>query len=376
MARTDALLTAIEAVHAAGLEEGRWPSALGALADAVGVGAATLETYDLRGKRHRRWFGHGIDPALRSEYLNLYDGRGPEDWSRPRFPPSRPRFPAGHVFDGTGRGREPFYTPYLGRLDLTPFAAGVLGDDRRQTVITVRQDERRGALDRGSVRRFGALFGHVRQALQVGERLESGALHAAGLVAALDMMRRAAAVLGADGAILHANAALLRIAAGDDGLSLSGDGVHFVSTGGGRRFQTAMAAALALADGVERAAPAPVVAPRPSGAPAYLITLKPILKAERELVGGAPAVLMLVHDPLSDGGGSAGAAGLKTVFGLTDAEALMAEALIQGQSPSTWARRRAISVNTAYTHLRRLKEKTGAGRLSDLISRLNRADGG
>lgn len=376
MSRTDALLTAIEAVHAAGLEGGRWPVALGALSDAVGVGAATLETYDLRRKRHGRWFGHGIDPALRSQYLDLYDGRGSEDWSRPRFPSPRPRFPVGHVLDGGGQGREPFYTPYLGELDLTPFAAGVLGDDRRQTVITIRQDESRGALDAGAVRRFETLFGHVRQALLVGERLESAALHAAGLVAALDLMRRAAAVLKRDGTVLHANAALLRLAAADDGFSLSRDGPSLASPGGRRRFQTAMAAALALADGAAVTAPAPVVTSRPSGAPPYLVTLKPILRPERELAGGDPAVLMLVHDPLTDGGGSAGAAGLKSVFGLTDAEALMAQALTEGQSPSTWARRRAISINTAYTHLRRLKEKTGAGRLSDLIRRLNRADGG
>ena len=51
----------------------------------------------------------------------------------------------------------------------------------------------------------------------------------------------------------------------------------------------------------------------------------------------------------------------------------MAAALVQGQSPSTWARSRAVSINTAYTHLRRLKDKTGAGRLSDLIHRLNGA---
>ncbi len=376
MSRTDTLLSAIEQVHAAGLEEGRWPAALGALAEAVGVSAATLETYDLKGKRHSRWFGHGIDPRLRGEYLGLYDGRSSEDWSQPRFPSPRPKFPGGHVLDGAGQGREPFYTPYLGELDLTSFAAGVLGDERRQTVITVRQDERRGPLDDGSVRRFSALFGHVRQALQVGERLSATASQATGFITAIDLMRRAAGVIAVDGAILHANDALLRLAASGDGLGLSPDGLQIASPVGRRSFRRAMAAALSLAAGADRAAPAMVAAPRPSGSPPYLITLKPILKTERAWVGGEPAVLILVHDPLMDGGGSAGAAGLKTLFGLTDAEALLAQALTEGQSPSTWARRRAISINTAYTHLRRLKEKTGAGRLSDLISRLNRGEGG
>ena len=373
MPRTDILLSAIEAVHAAGLDEAGWPVALGAVAEAVGVPSATLETYDLRDKRHSRWHGHGIDPALRAEYLSLYDGRGSEDWSRPRYPSPRPRFPSGHVLDPTGRGREPFYTPYLGALNLHPFAAGVVGDERRQTVVTIRQDETRGALRPSAVQRFELLFGHVRQALAVGERLGAAALHAAGLAAAVDAMRRAAAVLAADGRVLHANPALLRLAAARDGLSLAPTGLAFSAPSARRRFEQAMARAHALVRGEGGPAPEPFVMPRLIDGPACLVVLKPILEGEREAVGGEPAMLAIVHDPLADGAVSADAAGLKAVFGLTDAEAAMAAALVQGQSPSTWARNRAVSVNTAYTHLRRLKEKTGAGRLSDLIHRLNGA---
>lgn len=374
MRSTQVLLNTIEAIHAAGLDKDVWPDALGALADAVGVPAATLETYDLAGKRHRRWHGHGIDPALRAEYLTLYNGRGSEDWSRPRFPSPRPRFPEGHVFDASGRAREPFYTSYLGALNLHLFAVGVVGDERRQTVITVRQDEAAGALEQAAVERFSLLFGHVRQALVVGERLAAANLQAAGLTAALDAMRRAAGVLAADGGVLHANAALLRLAEVRDGLSVGRAGLGFAAPACRRRFELAMARALALGRGETGPAPEPFVTPRLSGAPSWLVVLKPILEPERETVGGDPAVLVLIHDPLADGGGTTDAAGLKALFGLTDVEAAMAEALVQGQSPSTWARRRAVSLNTAYTHLRRLKEKTGAGRLSDLIRRLNRAD--
>ena len=58
-------------------------------------------------------------------------------------------------------------------------------------------------------------------------------------------------------------------------------------------------------------------------------------------------------------------------FGLTRAEADLALALQAGGSPTGYARERTLSLNTVYTHLRRLKEKTGATRLSELIGRLN-----
>jgi DNA-binding CsgD family transcriptional regulator len=42
-----------------------------------------------------------------------------------------------------------------------------------------------------------------------------------------------------------------------------------------------------------------------------------------------------------------------------------------GMSPGDYAREHAVSVNTVYTHLRRIKEKTGCHRMAELIRRLN-----
>jgi DNA-binding CsgD family transcriptional regulator len=56
---------------------------------------------------------------------------------------------------------------------------------------------------------------------------------------------------------------------------------------------------------------------------------------------------------------------------LTEAEARLAQALQQGMSVTDYARERALSPNTAYTHLRRIKEKTGCKRMPELIRWLN-----
>jgi hypothetical protein len=52
MAKRDQLMSTIEAIHAAGLDEARWPSALGAVASVVGGSAASIELCNQRDISH------------------------------------------------------------------------------------------------------------------------------------------------------------------------------------------------------------------------------------------------------------------------------------------------------------------------------------
>jgi DNA-binding CsgD family transcriptional regulator len=79
--------------------------------------------------------------------------------------------------------------------------------------------------------------------------------------------------------------------------------------------------------------------------------------------------LVLVNDPLDANRVALNV--LRDAFGLTGAEAALAQALQNGIAVSDYARSRAISLNTAYTHLRRIKEKTGSHRTAELIRKLN-----
>jgi DNA-binding CsgD family transcriptional regulator len=61
----------------------------------------------------------------------------------------------------------------------------------------------------------------------------------------------------------------------------------------------------------------------------------------------------------------------REALGLTEAEANLALALQEGMTVTDYARSRAVSANTAYTHLRRIKEKTGCKHMPELIRWLN-----
>ena len=79
--------------------------------------------------------------------------------------------------------------------------------------------------------------------------------------------------------------------------------------------------------------------------------------------------LVLVRDPLSHRTVAGGL--LRDVFGFTDAEANLAQAVLAGTSLAHYARANAVTLNTVYTHLRRIKDKTGCSRMAELIRKLN-----
>ena len=370
MGRTDELLDVIEAIHAAGLEDGRWPDALRSVTRMAGASAASLETYDFARRSHRMWHGYGSEPEMIAAYLSFHSSDNVYAPDRTPGPGAR-KFPQGHILDAAGLGREPFYAEYITYTDPRYFAACILDRGRGpETVFTLTRDPSQGHMERADVELFGRLMQHARLALQVSARLGDAKGEARSLTRILDLIGGGVALLDRSGGVLHANAALTGMAAEGDGIRLAKDGVRLASREARERLGAALGAALALGRGEDLAAPKSFAVGRPSGAPPYVLTLRPVFGGEADEAPGAAAVLF-VHDPRS--GRATGTEGLRALFDLTPAEARLAEALMRGLSPVDHARDSGVSINTAYTHLRRLKDKAGAHRLPELIHRLNEA---
>ncbi|WP_298744400.1 helix-turn-helix transcriptional regulator [uncultured Brevundimonas sp.] len=371
MARVDALFGAIEAVHTAGLDADRWPAAIERMARVTGSCAATLEVYDLDARRHRAFHEWGVDPTLLEEYLQLFTGqlyvRRNEVGARRR------RFPAGHLLDRSGQEREPFYSDYLGDLDLSGFAAGILNEaPSTQAVLTMRRNPAGGSAGGDYLEMFQALASHVGLALKTNAELRRSRGQARALAEALDLLDIGAALVRADGAVTHANAALRTLTEGQDGVSAGGGGLRFAGLEARRRYGAALDAVSALRDRRGLDGPVAFQAARPSGAPRLTVAVRPLFTDPSDTPPEAAAVVF-VHDPLARLTRTSGAELRRPPFNLTIAESHLAVALMQGTSPVDYARAQGVSINTAYTHLRRLKDKTGARRLPELIHRLNEA---
>jgi DNA-binding CsgD family transcriptional regulator len=79
--------------------------------------------------------------------------------------------------------------------------------------------------------------------------------------------------------------------------------------------------------------------------------------------------MLLIHDPLQRNSATTGM--LQDLYGLTNAEANLVEALSGGMTAVAYARSRRVSVTTVYTHLRRTREKTGWKSVAELTRRFH-----
>ena len=75
--------------------------------------------------------------------------------------------------------------------------------------------------------------------------------------------------------------------------------------------------------------------------------------------------MVLVHDPLWRNAATSQI--LQELFSLTNAEAHLAQALCTGTTTGAYAAERGVSLNTVYSHLKKIREKTGCKSVPDLI---------
>jgi DNA-binding CsgD family transcriptional regulator len=371
MARGDDLIATVEAIHTAGLDAACWPNALAALARTVGGNAASIEVVDQHTLRHREMYSYGLPGAEEIAFL-------------PEFPQLNIRFPFVArqklnelswdymILDEAAMRRAPFYAEIMPRFDIRYFVAGVaLKTASEFATVAVHRSPRMGHVQRSGIATMRTLMAHMRQAFDVGRRLKTAAGARDMLERALDRLADAVALLRADGAVVYANDALQAISRRGDGVRLRRGMIELAAADARARLDDAIAAVLRLRDGdIATSANCDFPVPRSTGASPYVVSVRPLMDNEHKHLAGSDAVaIVFIRDPLSRN--IAAVCLLREVFGLTDAEAGLAQALQSGVPPGAYAQDRAISLNTVYTHLRRIKEKTGCNRMAELIAKLN-----
>jgi DNA-binding CsgD family transcriptional regulator/PAS domain-containing protein len=208
-----------------------------------------------------------------------------------------------------------------------------------------------------------ALMPHLERATALNHRLRQADLLADAARGTLDVLPQAIFLL--DGrALRYANAAAEQLLGAGDGLRLRHGLLYAASHADAAGFD----AALARATG--RHGPPAATAlrlPKRAGAPLSLLVVP--FPSEAPLAFGArPAVLVCAIDP--DRSLALRHADLIDLFGLTAAEAALANDLLSGAELHEIAARSGRSVNTLRTHLARLMAKTGANRQSRLVQLL------
>lgn len=370
MPKADKLLQTIEALHAAGLDETLWPSALRSLSHLFGAVGTTLEAIDKRSMRLTDFWAHGVPSGSELDYVDHFISISPRTalGFRPCTDPVAYDY---MLLDEAAIDRNPYYSDFLGRAGLRYFVSAALTHTLDEfAAVAVQRSPRQGHVGEREIAVMRQLVPHLRQAFDVTRRLRSGAAAARSLERAFDWLTDGVALIARDGTVLYANEVLQDIARGK-GIAIRKGMLVFDSPEARGRYAEAIGAILRLRDGhADKVVPQDFPAARSPATPPCLVSLRPLMRGARETdTRGQAVAIVFVRDPLRQD--AANARLLVEMFGLTPTEAGLARAIQSGMSFDKYARERAVSLNTVYTHLRRLKEKTGCKRISELIRTLN-----
>ena len=366
--KTD-LLATIEAVHVAGLDAERWPQALAAITQTIGGVGATLEVIDRRTFTHREFRSYGIAPAHQLQYVEQYAAISPR--IRHALRQERGKIIWDYLaVDEQAMNGSPFYMEFLASQDLRYAIAGILDTPKEEFgVVGIQRSRRQGHVERSEIALMERLFPHIQQAFDVARRLKGAGEAGHSLEHVLDWLADGVALVRADGKVVHCNAAFAAIARRADGIGIRRGFIDIAAAESRARFEAAIGDASRLRSGDPlRVAADDFAVPRRSGATPYLVALRPLTEKSARVDDAHAVAILFVHDPLARG---AALRLFRDVFGFTESEAHLAQALQGGVPIADYARTRAVSVNTVYTHLRRIKEKTGSKRMAELIHKLN-----
>jgi DNA-binding CsgD family transcriptional regulator len=366
MADNDQLLQTIEAVYASGLDSDRLPEALEATSRLLGAAGATFEVFNKTAKRHNAFHAVGVPTVARTPYVE-------------HFATLNPRYPyimrqcAGHVswdhqiLDEAGMRRDPFYSEFLSDLGLRYFLGAVLEQTPDEiAVVSIQRTRKQGHVDKREIALMRRLYPHYQRAHDLATRLKIISSDRMVLENALGWLADGVALLRADGNIVYANETLRALAQRGDGFRIAGRTIEFGTPDARRRFEAALGAVERVGDLSRDAGVTDFPVIRSHGMPAYIVSVRPLVCGEMRAPWDTGAdVIMFVRDPLCRN--VASSQFLQELFGLTNAEAHLAQALCTGTTTTAYASERQVSLNTVYSHLKRIREKTGCKSLPELI---------
>jgi DNA-binding CsgD family transcriptional regulator len=203
---------------------------------------------------------------------------------------------------------------------------------------------------------------HICRALQLQHDLAAARAETSLHRDLLDRLPIGLVLLTAEGRIVDMNGSARAMLDGNDGLGLRAQRIELQDRAAQRAFATQRhAAGGAAVDGIGGV----VRVPRPSGRPAYVLSVARCFVDLSRLLGANAAVVVSIADPAR--AVALPASALRELWDLTAAEAQIAMAIAAGSPLDEIAARNRISRETVRVHLRRILAKTETHRQSELV---------
>lgn len=340
------------------------------MAAAVDAKSGLLRTLDLDGDRR----------VVQSHHLNLPDDLQREYCdglvaSDPFLDALRER-PVGRIVANDGLvdlrmlRRTFFYQHYMAPLDNHYVVGGFLecSAEGRATLIGLHRDHgatRFSDRERDIVQ---LLANHIRQAIRIGHVLMRARRRAEVTGSALTDLSLAAWLLDGAGRVLQVNPLAERLLACGQVLRLADGRLHARDRARASAFEALIDRACQAARGRDHPVPRSLLLPQRGGSDPGMLAIAmplPIARDRSPMSAGEPRVALYVGDP--EDTGLIRPDVLRSLFGLTAAEARLAVAIGRGRDLPELSDDWAVSAETLRSQLKAVFAKTGCRRQAELV---------
>ena len=352
-------------IYDAALEPDAWPDVLSKAAPFVGGHAAALFSKNAGNKSGVAVYDHGIDARYRQLYFEYYIKLDPATTGQFFADIDEPIATADLVpYDEFLETR--FYKEWAKPQNLVDFVAAVLDKSATNAAMFgVFRHERDGVVDPPARQRMRLIVPHVRRAVLIGRLIDLKMAEAATLGDVLQGISAGMFPVGADGRLVHANAAgEVMLEAGDVITNNSGRFTAtdpqvdqtlrdiFTEAGGGD-----------AAIGIKGIA-VPMAARSGERHVAHVL---PLTSGERRRAGASYAAAAAVFVRKAALEVASPPEVVARTYGLTPTELRVLMAIVEVGGVPEVAVALGVAETTVKTHLGRLFEKTGTSRQADLV---------
>jgi DNA-binding CsgD family transcriptional regulator len=352
-------------IYDAALDPGLWPEVLGRITLFVGGVTTALMSQDVVAQSARFYFSWGDDPDHRRLYFEKYVKLNPLLGALMLLKLGDVRA-ASSVLPMEKFRTTRFYKEWAGPAGYGDVTAALT--DRTGSVATHLSTwfaDEKSPIGKDSLRRAALLVPHVRRAVSIGNVIDMHRVEADGLAEAVDAMAAAVFLVREDGHVVRANSGGRDLAEDGGLLRIEGGRLSTAGSTGRRELHMAVAGA-ALGDLIigRRGIAIPLIDREEERYVAHVLPLTSGLRRKAGISTGAVAAIF-VHSATMNT--ELPIEAVSRQFDLSAAELRVLVAVLDFGSPAEVAAILGLSEATIRTHLRRLYQKTGTSRQSDLV---------
>lgn len=353
----------LDAVYDAAAAFDRWPVALERLGGAFGASYIGIIDRNLRTMEGRA-VAIGIDLEGQRDYFDVWSNH---DILRQRTLAFRPGVVETDLDILPRRDllRSDYYNGFMKPHDMHAYMRMTLAlEGGFRKIISLSRPIALGDFEAGDVEQCRRLMPHLQRATRLTRHVEESNALMSAFADVLEQSTNGLVLLDRAGKVLFANRAVRAMATANESFLLRRERMEAMNSRDDAALQRLIAGATGRSDRADAARGGVMRLPRKSGKPGFAIAVAPLNGIAAWQESGA-AAFVLVTDP--DTATTRSKPMMRELFGLSAAEARVAERLMMGDSPEQAAAVLDIKTSTARWHLASLYRKTGTSRQAQLM---------